>query len=138
MCKKEKGEITVETTIVLTVILMIIGAMIYITLYVHDVTCLNAYAYGSLVEIGSKEECNEQEALLKINKTPVFVLGKKVSIKEDFNNCVASINYNARNSMKFISSFISLPRDSYEVTAVKKISYEKMCLYKAIKDGLNK
>lgn len=135
--RKEKGEITIETTIVLTIIMMIIGLMIYVTLYVRDVATINAYSYSAMVQLGSDEEYGKT-ALGKITNAPLFVIKPKVSISDGFNECEATINYHSLTSMGWLRGIIPLPSDSYSVAAVKRISYEKMCLYKSVKDGLKK
>ena len=71
---RSKAEVTVETAIVFTIILVLICSMIYFSLYLHDIVTIKAYTYSGLVEGADKDqdECRKI-TYSKLQKTPVFV-----------------------------------------------------------------
>ena len=75
MKKKVSGQITLETAIVMPVMMLIIAGLICVVLYCHDALVINAYVYGT-----ANEHINEgfealQTALEKTeNSAPLFII----------------------------------------------------------------
>ena len=139
LVKKERAEITIETAIVFTIIMILLGSMIYFSLYLHDKVAIKSYAYSGLVEGADKseEECNE---ILhnKMRKAPVFVIRPSLNFNGDFNKYKCTLSENENRAMSFLDQIISSSVGRQEVEVIRKMPVDKMYLFKAIKDGIKK
>ena len=139
LVKKERAEVTIETAIVFTIIMILIGSMIYFSLFLHDKVAIKSYAYSGLVE-GADKENDKCIGLVneKISEAPVFVIRPQVSVMEDFNRYKCDISENDMSTMSFLDKLFTFTMGKQEVEAVKKMPIDKMYLFKAIKDGFVK
>ena len=109
LVRREKAEVTIETAIVFTLIMILIGSMIFFGLYLHDKVAIKAYAYSGLVDGADKDEGKCQE-----------------------------ISESERSAMSFLDKIMTLTMGKQEVEVVRKMPIDKMYLFKAIKDGIKK
>ena len=139
LVKREKAEVTIETAIVFTIIMFLIGSMIYFSLYLHDKVAIKSYAYSGLVDGADKEE-GECKTLTqtKIQKTPLFVIKPKASVAGDINKYKCDISEREHSTMNFLGKIITYTMGKQEVEVVRKMPIDKMYLFKAIKDGIKK
>ncbi len=136
---KERAELTIETAIVFTIIMLIICSMIYFSLYLHDKVAIKSYAYSGLIESADKEESKVKTIINnKIKRAPLFVIRPSVSFSGDFNKYKCDISEKEHRSMSFINKILSLTVGNQHIEAVRKMPIDKMHLFKAIKDGIGK
>ena len=137
--KKERAEITVETAIVLTIIMILICTMIFYVLYLHDLVSIKSYSISGLVESAdnndSKLGISTQD---KIDHAPLFVVRPRVSSSDDFNKVYAKIDERGTTTMPLISDVTEIIIGEQKSEVVKKMPIDKMYLFKAIKDGFVK
>lgn len=139
LTQRDKAEVTIETAIVFTIIMLLICSMIYFSLFLHDKVAIKSFAYSGLVEAADKDNSKCQELVhMKINKAPTFVIRPSANISEDFNRYKCSISENEHTNMDFINQIITFAMGEQEVEVVKKMPIDKMYLFKAIKDGISK
>lgn len=139
LVNRQKAEITIETAIVFTIIMILIGSMIYFSLFLHDKVAIKSYAYSGLVEGADKDEgkCKELVAT-KLNKSPTFVIRPSASVSGDFNKYYCGISENEHSTMNFLDRLFTFTMGKQNVEAVRKMPIDKMYLFKAIKDGIGK
>ena len=139
LVRREKAEVTIETAIVFTLIMILIGSMIFFGLYLHDKVAIKAYAYSGLVDGADKDEGKCQELVQnKISKAPVFVIRPSASVSGGFNKYSCDISESERSAMSFLDKIMTLTMGKQEVEVVRKMPIDKMYLFKAIKDGIKK
>ncbi len=139
MVKKGRGEVTIETAIVFTVIMILICSMVYFSLYLHDKVAIKSYVYSGLVEGADKDDDKCKELVqTKMRRAPVFVIRPKVSFGSDFNKYQCNISETEHSAMKFLDKVFSFTIGKQEVEVVRKMPIDKMYLFKAIKDGIKK
>ena len=139
LVKRERAEVTIETAIVFTIIMILIGSMIYFGLFLHDKVAIKSYAYSGLVEGADKDDAKCKELVnAKINKAPVFVIRPTFSVSEDFNKYKCNIKESDKRTMNYLDQLFNFTMGNQEVEAVKKMPIDKMYLVKAVKDGLGK
>ena len=137
LVKKEKAEVTIETAIVFTLIMILIGSMIFFGLYLHDKVAIKAYAYSGLVDGADEDEAKCEELVQnKIGKAPVFVIRPSASVSGGFNKYSCDISESERSAMTFLDRILTLTMGKQEVEVVRKMPIDKMYLFKAIKDGI--
>lgn len=137
--KKLKAEITVETAIVLTIIMVIICSFLYMVLYLHDIVALKSFAYSGMIDGADKEYSQFCQCVKnKINGSPLFVLKKTESYSEDINAYYTNIKEQGISQMPLIGDVLEVLVGNQEIKVVKKMPIDKMYLYKAIKDGFKK
>ncbi len=137
--KKERAEITIETAIVFTIIMILICSMIYFSLFLHDKVAVKAYAYSGLVEGADKDESKCKNIVrATIEKTPTFIIRPSVSIDGDINKYTCKVSENEQSTMRFLNKVINPSIGKQEVEVVRKMPIDKMYLFKAIKDGIKK
>ena len=139
LVNKKKAELTIETAIVFTIIMILIGSMLYFSLYLHDKVTIKSYAYSGLVEGADKEESKCKELVAnKINRSPTFVIRKSAEVSEDFNKYCCEVTENEQSVMKFLDKIFTFTTGKQNVEVVRKMPIDKMYLFKAIKDGIGK
>ena len=139
LIKKEKSEVTVETAIVFTVIMILICSMIYLGLFLHDKVAINSYAYSGLVEGADKDESECSKSVQsKVVKTPTFVIKPTARVSSDFNKYTCSIEEREQSSMVFLNNIFTNAMGNQTVDVVRKMPTDKMHLFKTIKDGITK
>lgn len=128
MCKKDKyensGQITLEASIVVPLIIMIVAFFIYMALYIHDVIAIRSRAYGIGIEyaIGDSERVKEniERYLLVVHPT--------VTINEELNSYSIKISYAANGNRNFINRIIGEKETdtiSIQKTMPREILYSK-------------
>ena len=139
LVRREKAEVTIETAIVFTLIMILIGSMIFFGLYLHDKVSIRAYAYSGLVDGADEDEGKCQELVQsKMSRTPVFVIRPSARISGDFNRYCCDVSESEMSAMTFLDKIMTLTMGKQEVEVVKKMPIDKMYLFKAIKDGIKK
>lgn len=139
LINRQKAEVTIETAIVFTIILFLIGSMIYFGLYLHDKVAIKSYAYSGLVDGADKDEGECEEFVrAKIKKAPLFVIRPKVSVSGNINEYRCNISESEHSSMKFLDKIMEFTMGKQDVEVVRKMPIDKMYLFKAIKDGIKK
>ena len=136
---RNKAEVTVETAIVFTVILILICSMVYFSLYLHDLVTIKAYSYSGLVE-GADKDQNECQKIInsKMQKTPLFVTIPDASVSGDINKYVCLISEKENGGISFLDKILPTIVGSREVEIIRKMPVDKMYLFKALKDGIKK
>lgn len=135
--RKKAGQITVETAIVLPIVMVVIAFLITISLYVYDVVTIKSFVYSLGVENEEKDfdtfERNMREGIQKI---PVFIIKPSISCRNK--STYFQINITAEESRKFGRPGIFSDRFIYEQTIKieKKMSKENLYGYRAIRDSL--
>lgn len=139
LINRERGEVTIETAIVFTIIMVLICSMLYFSLYLHDKVAIKSYAYSGLVEAADKDESKCKELVKsKVAKAPTFVIRPSASVSGDFNKYSCDVSENKQSAMNFLDNFFTFATDNQEVEVVRKMPIDKMYLFKAIKDGIKK
>ena len=138
MKKEMKGEITIETAIVFTIILSVIGAMISVTLYAHDMVVIRSACYAALSEGASKEK-EDCEKILQgtISRASTFVVKPQATLGEGLMEYSANVKYVTHLPMFGIGKFFNNTKGSETINVQKKISYNIMSGCKAVKDGIS-
>ena len=136
---RNKAEVTVETAIVFTIILVLICSMVYFSLYLHDIVTIKAYTYSGLVEGADKDQDECQKIIYsKLKKTPVFVTVPTASVSGDINKFVCKISEKENGGIKYLNKILPTIVGSQEVEVIRKMPIDKMYLFKAVKDGIKK
>ena len=139
LARKTRAEVTVETAIVFTVILVLIGSMVYFSLYLHDIVTVRAYTYSGLVEGADKDQDKCQELLYsKMKKAPLFVTFPSASISGDINKYKCSVLEKEQRRINFLDKLLPSIVGEQDVEVVRKMPIDKMYLFKVIKDGIKK
>ena len=139
MLKKEKAEVTIETAIIFTIIMILICSMIYFSLFLHDKVAVKSYAYSGLVESADKDESKCKELVQsKVSKTPLFVVKPSVSVSGDINKYECNLAEREQSTMNFLDKIVNFTIGKQTVEVVRKMPIDKMYLFKAIKDGIKK
>lgn len=137
LVNKRKGEVTIETAIVFTIIMILIGSMIYLSLFLHDKVAVKSYTYSGLIEGADKdEEKCEQLVQNKLSRAPLFVIKPGINFSSDVNKYKCCIEESESSTMTFLNSVISIAAGKQEIEVVRKMPIDKMYLYKSIKDGI--
>lgn len=136
MNKKERAELTIETAIVFVVVLSVIGAMISMTLYAHDMVVIRSGCYSALSEGASKNKEDCSKLLQKaISTMPLFVVKPSASLSENVMEYKASVRYKTNIPLFGMGKLFSSSQ-SEVISVQKQIDYSAMGMYKGIKDGI--
>lgn len=135
---RQKAQITLEMSIVFPLIMMVIASLIFVTLYLHDVAVLDSYTYSGMVEAWCKDKEVQKEIERKTNKASLFLLNPTVSINEGIDNYSVKVLASGNSQIKWMSKFLKNFTYKKEMKVVKRISIEKMYVYKSIVEGIRK
>ena len=133
---RKKAQITIEMSIVFPMIMMVICMLIFIVFYMHDVVCIDSYAYANMVERWSEEDVDKKDDINKISGIQLFLLTPNITVSEGINNYTVQINASCSSQIKWMSKLLKALAYRKKITVTKKISIKNMYLYKGIKDGL--
>ena len=137
--RREKAEITVETAIVMMIIMILICTILFFVLYLHDLVSLKSYSLSGLVDSADKDGTKISSSIRsKINKTPLFVIRPSVRTSDDFNKHYVEINEGGTTKMPLVVDITKMVIGEQRSEVVKKMPIDKMYLFKAIKDGFVK
>ena len=119
--------------------MILIGSMVYFSLYLHDKVAIKAYSYSGLIDGADQDEVKCQELVQnKMGKTPVFVIRPSVSVSGDINKYKCDISESEKSRMTFLDKLMTFAMGKQKVEVVRKMPIDKMYLFKAIKDGIKK
>ena len=128
MGKKDKyensGQITLEASIVVPLIIMIVAFFIYMALYIHDVIAIRSRAYG----IGIEYAIGDSEKVKENIERYLFIVHPTVTINEELNSYRIKISYAANGNRNFINRIIGKKETdtiSIQKTMPREILYSK-------------
>lgn len=128
MGKKDKyensGQITLEASIVVPLIIMIVAFFIYMALYIHDVIAIRSRAYG----IGIEYAIGDSEKVKENIERYLFIVHPTVTINEELNSYRIKISYAANGNRNCINKIIGEKETdtiSIQKTMPREILYSK-------------
>lgn len=131
MGKKDKyensGQITLEASIVVPLIIMVVAFFIYMALYIHDVIAIRSRAYG----IGIEYAIGDGEKVKKDIERYLFVVRPTVTVNEELNSYSIKITYAANGNRNFINRIIGEKETdtiSIQKTMSREILYSKAAI----------
>lgn len=127
LTKVKTGQITIEASIIVPMIILIITALIYMTLYAHDIISIRSSVYGYAVEEGEKN-----------TKMPgLFVI--KPKIIETVSKSYIKINMDMENkeNTNFIKNMI-YGKNQESITVQKTMDTEVLFSARALLDTIGK
>ena len=127
LTKVKTGQITIEASIIVPMIILIITALIYMTLYAHDIISIRSSAYGLGVE---EVEKNTKMAGLFVIKPKIIETVSKSYIK---------INMDLENqeNTNFIKNMI-YGKNQESITVQKTMDTEVLFSARALLDTIGK
>lgn len=125
MKKKVSGQITLETAIVMPVMMFIIAGLICVVLYCHDALVINAYVYGT-----ANEHINEgfealQTALEKTeNSAPLFIIRPEIKAEQGLDCIHIEIQAKSPGRKNGIGQIVSKSYQPRQITIEQNMSSE--------------
>lgn len=130
------GQITLETAIVMPIVMMIVCTFFSISLYVHDVITVKSYTYSLAIE---NRECNLEEftqnVCNKVAKTPLFVMDIKPECTRKNDGYKVVVYPQNKSRAGWLKIFFD-GRNSITVEVERKINTEIMYALRAVVDKL--
>lgn len=127
LTKVKTGQITIEASIIVPMIILIITALIYMTLYAHDIISIRSSAYGLGVEEVEKDT----------KMAGLFVI--KPKIIETVSKSYIKINMDMENkeNTNFIKNMI-YGKNQESITVQKTMDTEVLFSARALLDTIGK
>ena len=127
LTKVKTGQITIEASIIVPMIILIITALIYMTLYAHDIISIRSSAYGLGVE--EVEKNTKMAGLFVIKSKIVETVSKSyVKINMDMEN---------KKNTNFIKNIIYCENQE-SITVQKTMNTEVLYSARALMDTTGK
>lgn len=122
----KSGMITVEASIVVPIVLLVIASLIYMTFYVHDIISIRSGVYSMVIENN------------KTGMPSLFVMNPKVVKTETGNKIKIQIHMNSKAEANFLKNIIN--SESEESLTIQKtmntdILYAGRAMIDAKKEG---
>lgn len=127
LTKVKTGQITIEASIIVPMIILIITALIYMTLYAHDIISIRSSAYGLGVEEGEK---NTKMAGLFVIKPKIIETVSKSYIK-------INMDMENKENTNFIKNMI-YGKNQESITVQKTMDTEVLFSARALLDTIGK
>lgn len=101
MNKKFKAEMTLEASIVVPIIIIIVLSLIYFAFYIHDVVVVKSSVYSNGVKYINKNIDDFNTQIKKsIEKTTLFVMKPTVECRQDSSSYIIKITLVNKNKVK--------------------------------------
>lgn len=130
------GEITLETAIIMPIVMIIVGTFLSVSLYVHDVVTIKSSAYSLAMEYRT---CNFEEfrekVCNKVGHIPLFSMSIKAKCTKEGNKYKVNVYPLTNNNAGWLIKFWG-ENDSIIVEVQKKMSIEAMYVLRAVMDNL--
>lgn len=127
LTKVKTGQITIEASIIVPMIILIITALIYMTLYAHDIISIRSSAYGLGVE---EVEKNTKMAGLFVIKPKIIETVSKSYIK-------INMDMENKENTNFIKNMI-YGKNQELITVQKTMDTEVLFSARALLDTIGK
>lgn len=109
--KKCKGQVTVETAIVMPIVILVVASLIYMALYAHDSTQVKCQMY-----------VNGREEKVK-TKLPMFVMNTNIKLDNAVDTVRLTTAIHKNGNTNFINKIIGQSKES-EMTIQKTMNTE--------------
>lgn len=137
--RRVPAQITIETAIVMPIVIMVITGFLYMSLYIHDVIAIKSSLYRVGIESVDKEFSEFQD---KVNnkeiKIPLFVLKVHVSCEEERDKYIIEANVKSESNIKWMNNVANAVSNTYEIKVEKNMSRETLYVVGAIKKEILK
>lgn len=107
MSYKENAQITIETALIVPVVMLVVAGLIYMTLFVHDVIALRSEAYSIGIEYAFSTDKEKGTISARLREIPLFVVKTKVDFIEEIENYVIKIEISGKGMVTFINKIIN-------------------------------
>ncbi len=88
-----RGVITVEMSMVLVVVMLIVAALISSIIYVHDVTVAKSISYSGAIEVIEKTDKNPGDIVRKkLRHAPLFIMTFDSNIEENLDSYTVNLS----------------------------------------------
>ena len=136
--KAFSGQITLETAMVMPIILLIVVSLIYICFYIHDVVILKSYGYSAAVEYKDQDiKVFEREVKAKINNAPVIIIKPYIRVEKGNGKYDVYISMKGLSNLNIINNIVNRT-DEKKISVERSISAEMMNACRAICDKISK
>lgn len=137
--RRALAQITIETAIVMPIVIMVIAGFIYMSLYIHDVIAIKSSFYKVGVESVDKEFREFQDKVNnKAVKVPLFILKPKVYCEEENRRYIIRADVKSESNFNLINNMINTMADTYTIEIEKNMSREILYAVGAIKKEILK
>lgn len=121
---KYSGQISLETAIVMPIIMVVVATFMSIALYMHDVITIKSYGYSLAMEFRDYDfEYFAKNINNKIIKAPLFVMGMNVKCLNESGEYIVVIHSENKESMGWLSVFFKNSKD-ITINIEKKLNTE--------------
>ena len=130
---KLKGEMTIEASIVMPMVFLMLAFTLFMAFYLHDIVVTKVYVYGKCIEMYDKNETTEMERLATkaIDSIPVFVADNKI---KKVNKSAVTIESKYNFQMRWIKNIMDNDED-IEIKIEKNMDEQKMYICKEFIDS---
>ena len=119
----QSGQISVEASIIVPVIMIVTASFIYMAFYAHDIISIRSGAYGMAVEY------DNSNALMPA----LFVINPKITKTENSNRNIINIAMDSDGNTNFINNIIHRKTDE-TLTVQKTMNCEILYAIRALLD----
>ena len=137
MKKRLSGQMTVEVSLVLPIVMMVVVSLLHISLFVHDVITIKSFAY-SIGNRNIRKEIDEFESNIKTDfkRVPLFVMKASVSLDNEQSFYKMKILAKSNIYTQWIENIINVDSMNQEVQIPKNMETEIFYAYRAVSDEL--
>lgn len=133
--KNLSGQITVESAIVVPIVMMVVEMLMYLSLYIHDITTAKSYVYA----IGNRgDEISEIQKEIKdeLNEISLFIMQLSCECTNNINYYEVMINVKEQNKIRWIDNFLNVKDSKITIKLEKNLNRETLYVYRAVSDIL--
>lgn len=136
MKHKLSGQITLETAIVMPIVMIVIATFMSISLYVHDVMAIKSYTYALAMEYKDENLSKFKENVLgKIAQIPLFVMSVKAECSQENDSYKVTVYPKSKGNAGGIKLFFD-KGNAVTVEVQKNIDTEVMYAFRAVLDEI--
>lgn len=132
---KHPGQITLETVIIMPIVMIVVATFMCIALYIHDVIVIKSYGYSLAMEHRDENLENFAKNIMsKMTKASLFVTGTNIKCSKEAGTYKIVVGLKSQDETGWLGTFF-YGRKDITIEVERKLNLDIMYAARAVYDN---